>query len=101
MLAQMSLFPLGKTSGMSKDVARVIELIEQSGLPYQLTAMGTLIEGEWDEVMELVGRCRRKLLEEHKRIYMVLKVDDQPGVTGKLAGKVRSVEEKLGHPAKK
>ena len=101
MLAQISLFPLGKSSGMSRDVAKVIELIEKSGLPYQLTAMGTLIEGEWDEVMELIGRCRKKLLEEHERIYLVLKVDDQPGVTGKLERKVRSVEEKLGHPVRK
>ena len=101
MLAQMSLFPLGKTSGMSQDVAKVIELIEKSGLPYQVTSMGTLIEGEWEEVIELIGRCRKKLLEQHERIYMVLKVDDQPGVTGKLTGKVDSVERKLGRPVKR
>lgn len=96
MLAQMSLFPLGKSSGLSNDVAGVINLIDKSGLPYQVTSMGTLIEGEWEEVMELITRCRTLLLTKHERIYLVLKVDDQPGVTGKLKGKVDSVERKLG-----
>ena len=101
MLAQLTLFPLGKLSGMSADVAKVIDLIEKSGLPYQLTSMGTLIEGEWDEVIALIGACRKALLEDNERIYMVLKVDDQPGKTGKLAGKVNSVESKLGRPVKR
>jgi len=101
MLAQLSLFPLGKLSGMSEDVAKVIKLIEKSGLPYQLTSMGTLIEGEWDEVIELVGTCRKALLEDNERIYMVLKVDDHKGKTGKLTGKVDSVESKLGRQVKR
>ena len=101
MLAQLTLFPLGKISGMSEDVAKVIGLIEKSGLPYQLTSMGTLIEGEWDEVMQLIGSCRKALLEDNERIYMVLKVDDHKGKTGKLTGKVNSVESKLGRQVKR
>ncbi len=101
MLAQISMFPLGKSSGLSEDVAGVIDQIDKSGLPYQLTSMGTLIEGEWDEVMELIGRCRKLLLEEHERIYLVLKVDEQPGVSGKLRGKISSVEKRLSHEVSK
>ena len=101
MLAQLTLFPLGKLSGMSADVAKMIKLIEKSGLPYQLTSMGTLIEGEWEEVIELVGACRKALLEDNERIYMVLKVDDHKGKTGKLTGKVNSVESKLGRQVKR
>lgn len=101
MLAQLTLFPLGKASGMSEDVAKVIDLIEKSGLPYQLTSMGTLIEGNWDEVIGLIGACRKALLEDNERIYMVLKVDDHKGKTGKLTGKVNSVESRLGRPVKR
>lgn len=101
MLAQISMFPLGKSSGMSEDVADVIRIIENSGLPYQLTSMGTLIEGEWDEVISLIGTCRKKLLENHERIYLVMKVDDHKGVTGKLRGKIGSVEKRLGHEVSK
>jgi len=101
MLAQFSMFPLGKKNGLSTDVAKLIQIIEKSGLPYQLTSMGTIIEGEWNEVMELIGACRTQMLKEHERIYMVLKVDEQRGKTGRLNGKVRSVEDKLGRPVKK
>lgn len=101
MLFELSLFPLGKSRGMSGDVARVVELIDNSGLPYQLTCMGTMIEGEWEEVIELIGRCRRVLLEKHDRIYLLLKADELKGRTGRLQGKVKSVEEKLGRPVRK
>ena len=56
---------------------------------------------EWDEVIELVGACRKALLEDNERIYMVLKVDDHKGKTGKLTGKVDSVESKLGRQVKR
>ena len=101
MLVELSLFPLGKIEGLSEDVARVIDLIDKSGLPYQLTCMGTMIEGEWDEVIELIGRCRSAMLENNDRIYLLLKADEQKGKTGKLAGKVNSVEKKLGRTVRK
>jgi uncharacterized protein (TIGR00106 family) len=101
MVAELTIFPLGKVRGLSADIARVVALVEKSGLPYQLTSMGTILEGEWEEVIRLLGECRRALLKDNERIYMVLKIDDDRGKTGKLKGKVRSVEEKLGHPVRK
>jgi uncharacterized protein (TIGR00106 family) len=101
MLFELSLFPLGKSHGMSKDVSRVINLIDKSGLPYQLTCMGTMLEGEWDEVVELIGKCRQVLLENNDRVYMLLKGDEQKGKTGRITGKVDSVEQKLGRPVNK
>ena len=95
MLVELSMFPLGKVSGLSEDVARVIETIEVSGLKYKLTAMGTLIEGEWDEVIEVVGRCRQALLENNERIYMVIKADDHKGTHGKMEKKISSVIDKI------
>ena len=97
MLVELSMFPLGKVNGLSEDVARVIETIESSGLDYRLTAMGTLIEGEWDEVIEVIGRCRQCLLENNERIYMVIKVDDHKAAHGKIEGKVTSVMNKVRH----
>lgn len=97
MVAELTMFPLGKVEGLSAEVAEIIGIVEQSGLPYQLTAMGTMIEGEWDEVMALVTKCRNKLLQNNERLYIVLKIDDHKGRTGKLKGKVESVEKRLGH----
>jgi len=101
MLAELTMFPLGRVSGLSGEISKVLDLVEKSGLPYQLTAMGTLIEGEWDAVLDLVTRCRNRLLEDNERLYIVLKIDDHKERTGKLTGKVAAVENKLGRALKK
>lgn len=101
MLAELTMFPLGKVSGLSGEISKVLNLVEKSGLPYQLTAMGTLVEGEWDAVLDLVTRCRNRLLEDNERLYIVLKIDDHKGRTGKLTGKVAAVENKLGRALNK
>ena len=98
MVVELSMVPLGHVSGLSADVSKVIHLVEKSGLPFQLTAMGTVIEGEWDEVMNLVKKSRELLLKDNERLYIVLKIDEHKGETGALRGKVKSVENRLGHP---
>ncbi|HOD67364.1 MAG TPA: MTH1187 family thiamine-binding protein [candidate division Zixibacteria bacterium] len=103
MLFQVSMFPTstGKSS-VSAEVARVIDLIDRSGLPYKLGAMATVIEGEWEPVMALLNRARRMLRRRgHERVYMVITIDDRKGAKNRLAGKVLSVEEKLGREVMK
>jgi uncharacterized protein (TIGR00106 family) len=56
-LLEFSMFPSTKGESMSQYVARILDVIDKSGLPYQLTVMGTIIEGEWDEVMGVVTDC--------------------------------------------
>ena len=91
-----SVFPLDKGVSLSRDVARVIKIIQDSGLPYELNSMGTCVEGEWDEVMAVVGECFEKMKSESDRIYMTLKVDYRKGGKDRISGKVKSLEEKLG-----
>jgi uncharacterized protein (TIGR00106 family) len=94
MLVQFSLFPVGPKS-LSKPVAKVIDLIDKSGLPYQTTAMGTLVEGSYEEVFKLIKKCYNLLRKDHERIYGVIKLDDRRGAKGRLKGKVDSVEKVL------
>jgi len=49
--------PLGKGESVGAYVARSLEIVEQSGLDYRLHAMGTILEGEWDEALAVVKRC--------------------------------------------
>jgi uncharacterized protein (TIGR00106 family) len=60
-LIEMSIFPMDKGESVSQYVARAIKVIQASGLPYELNPMGTCIEGEWDEVMDVVSRCFQDL----------------------------------------
>ena len=74
-------------------MARVLDVIAQSGLEYRLGPMGTAIEGEWEEVMQVVDRCYKTLEGDCERIY--LNQGGRPrGRTDGLDAKVSAVREK-------
>ncbi len=101
MVIEFSVVPIGRGGELAGPVARVLDLVDQSGLPYQLTAMGTLVEGEWDELMGLVRRCHEAMRDSGARVYTHITIDDRPGASGRIAGKVRDVEQVLGRTLKK
>ena len=100
-LLEFSMYPLGRGESLSPYVARSLEIIDSSGLDYQCHAMGTVIEGEYDEVMEVVRKCFQHMSEDCDRIECVIKLDYRRGQSGRLQGKVASVEDKLGRSVKK
>jgi uncharacterized protein (TIGR00106 family) len=96
------MFPTDRRGGsVSADVAKVIDVIDKSGLPYKLTAMSTLIEGEWNAVMAVVNKARLRLRRSHSRVYIIMTIDDRKGARNRLTGKVQSVESRLGREVKK
>jgi uncharacterized protein (TIGR00106 family) len=100
MLLEFSSFPASEKS-LSGAVAKIIDLIDRSGLPYQTHALGTLVEGEWDELMELVKKCHMLLREDFERVYTRITIDDRKGAKNRLTGKIKSVENKLGRNIRK
>ncbi|MEE9553039.1 MAG: MTH1187 family thiamine-binding protein [candidate division Zixibacteria bacterium] len=101
MLAIFSTFPLDKGQTLGEDVSEAIRLIDESGLDYQTTAMGTIVEGEWDEVMSLIKECHHKLRENSKRVNTKISIDDRAGAEGRLKGKVADIEKIIGREVKK
>lgn len=101
MIVQFSIVPLGVGVSMSEYVAKVIKMVDESGLPYKLHAMGTIVEGDWEEIMLLINKCRKTILEETERVLIDIKIDDRKAATGRIEGKVLSVERKLGREIKK
>jgi uncharacterized protein YqgV (UPF0045/DUF77 family) len=61
--------------------------------------MFTNIEGEWDEVMDLIRRCVLTVAEDAPRVSAVIKIDYRPGVTGALEAKVAAIEARLAEDA--
>jgi|WetSurMetagenome_2_1015567.scaffolds.fasta_scaffold371957_2 uncharacterized protein (TIGR00106 family) len=100
MLVQFSMFPVGGKESASSEVAKIINIIDKSGLPYKTSAMATIVEGEWDKIMRLVNRCRLELRKKHNRVYMIMTMDDRKGAKSRLTEKVRSIENKLGRKIK-
>lgn len=96
MLVQFSTSPAGSGEGLHDAVARVLRIVDESGLPYQFTAMSTLVEGDWDAVMGLIRRCHDELRGAFARVITEIKIDDRAGRTDALTAKVRSVEDALG-----
>ena len=99
-LLEFSMSPMSQGESVSAYVARSLDIIDKSGLPYQLTPMGTIIEGEWAEAFAVVERCYEELRKDCNRISIAIKVDYRKGPRGRLTAKVASVEKKLGRKLK-
>lgn len=81
--------------GVGEAVAEAVRVVRESGLPHELNAMFTNIEGEWDEVMAVVKQAVDVVAERFPRVGLVLKADIRPGWDDQLAAKVARVEERL------
>ncbi len=101
MLTQVSIFPVGKGESLTKEVSLAVNEVDKSGLDYRLTSMGTIIEGEWDEVMKVIKKMRDKLMENSDRVYVTISVDDRKDKRRRIEAKVKSVEEILKKSLKK
>ena len=99
-LLEFSISPLEKGASVSPYVARSLELIRASGLDYRLHAMGTIVEGELDEVLDLLQRCVAAMAADCDRVTCTAKLDYRKGYSGRLETKVTSVEEKVQGPLK-
>jgi len=95
-LLEFSMSPFGKGESLSPYVARSLDIIDKSGLPYQLTPMGTIIEGEWDEVMAVVGACFAAMRTDCGRIGAQIKIDWRAGDQSRMRAKVDAVEARVG-----
>lgn len=95
MMAEISIIPLDKGPSVSKYVAKILELINSSGLEYRINPMGTVIEGPGDAVFDLIKKCHNKMLEDSKRVVTSIKIDDKAGKTDMINQKLESVQDKL------
>ncbi len=101
MLLELAVMPLARGPSLSADVADLVRIIDSSGLDYRLTPAGTVIEGDWDQLLDLAKRCHMEMRTRTKRVITFMKVDDYDERTGRLTGMLESVEKKLGRPVKK
>ena len=101
-LVEFSMFPTDKGESVSAYVSRIIKMIDESGIPYKLTPMGTVFETETiEEALEVISRAYRELEPDCNRIYSVVKFDIRKGKGNRLVQKIKSVEAKLGKEVSK
>jgi uncharacterized protein (TIGR00106 family) len=95
-LMEFSTFPLDKGVSLSPYVARVLTIVEKSGLEYRLNPMGTVVEGDWEDLLDLLTKCLRELEKDSERISLQAKFDHRKGVSGAINKKIESVQDKAG-----
>ena len=96
MIAAFSVAPTvtpDSSAEMSQAVARAVRVVRESGLPHETTAMFTTIEGEWDEVMDVIKRATAAVEEVAPRVSLVMKADIRPGYTNMMTQKIEPLNK--------
>ncbi|HTK88262.1 MAG TPA: MTH1187 family thiamine-binding protein [Nitrospiraceae bacterium] len=94
-LLEFSMSPMGKGESVGKYVSRSLDIIDKSGVDYRLNPMGTVLEGEWDDVMDVVRQCYQRMSKDCNRVSCTIKIDYRKGHKDRLLGKAASVEKRL------
>jgi len=94
-MMEISVVPLGTgTPGVSRHVAACIRYLQDTGLEYQLTAMGTIVVGEVDQLLDLAKALHRlPFASGVQRVVTSIKIDDRRDKELSIAGKVGAVEK--------
>ena len=101
-LIEFAMFPTDKGESVSAYVSRIIKMIDESGIPYKLTPMGTVFETEtMEEALDIINKAYKQLEKDCNRVYSVVKFDIRKGKSNRLVQKIQSVEKKLGKPVSK
>jgi len=95
MIAEFSIVPLTGEESLSPYVAMILKEVKQSGLDYVLTPMGTIVEGETDEVFDLIKKCHKLMKKHANRVLTRISIDDRGDDLKRMNKKVKSVLEKL------
>jgi uncharacterized protein (TIGR00106 family) len=101
MLVEFSVIPIGSSSSIGDQIAEVLRIVDASGLPYKINPMGTVVEGDWDEIVKLIKKCHKKVMTSEDRVVTTISIDDRKGKPNRIDEKVKSIEKRIGKSLKK
>ncbi len=97
-IAEISIIPIGtRGPSLSEHIARALRVLEgEEGIKYELTSMGTIIEGDLGQILNLIKQMHEVTFsEEVLRVVTTVKIDDRRDKPLTGEGKVKAVKEKL------
>ncbi len=101
-LVEFAMFPTDKGESVSSYVSRVIKVVDESGVNYKLTPMGTVFETETvDEALSVLKNSYEVLAPDCNRVYATVKFDIRKNRSNRMSQKIASIETKLGREVKK
>lgn len=98
-LVKVSVIPLGTgTPSVSRYVARAVEVLQdEKDINYELTAMGTIMEGDLDRLLAVVRKMHEAAFEAGAmRAVTIVEIDDRRDKISSLSGKLESLKRQLG-----
>jgi len=101
MLVEFSIVPVGLGSSLGDRLAEVLKIVDTSRLPYKVNPMGTVVEGEWDDVMNLIKKCHNVVMNAGERAITTITIDDRKNRVDRIEEKVKSVERRIGKSLRK
>ena len=99
-MIKVSIIPLGTgIPSVSKYVARAVEVLQgEKDIKYELTAMGTIIEGDLDRLLTLARKMHEAVFDAGlMRVVTIIEIDDRRDKTSSISNKIESVKRELGH----
>jgi uncharacterized protein (TIGR00106 family) len=101
MLVEFSIIPIGVGSSLGDRLAEALKIVDASGLAYKVNPMGTVVEGEWNEIMKLIKKCHATVMKTGERTVTKITIDDRKGKPNRIDEKVKSIEKRIGKPLRK
>lgn len=101
MLVEFSIVPIGVGSSIGDQLSKVLKVVDASGLPYKVNPMGTVVEGRWNDVMQLIKKCHDTIIKSEERVLTTITIDDRKGKPNRIDEKVKSLEKRIGKLLKK
>ncbi|MDI6800985.1 MAG: MTH1187 family thiamine-binding protein [Thermodesulfovibrionales bacterium] len=101
MLAEFSIIPIGAGSSIGDQLSVALRIVDESGMPYKVNPMGTVVEGQWDEIIAIIKKCHDEIMKKEDRALISITIDDRKGKPNRIEEKVSSVEKRLGRTLKK
>jgi uncharacterized protein (TIGR00106 family) len=98
-MIEVSIVPVGtKTASLSRYVARAVDLLNKEGLKYELTAMGTIIEGDLGKILDAARKIHEAaFVEGVPRVVTIIRIDERRDKPSSIESKMESVKRKLVH----
>jgi uncharacterized protein (TIGR00106 family) len=98
-MIEVSVLPVGTpTPSLSRYVAGAVKILQnEPGIKYEITAMGTIIEGDRERLLALADKMHQSAFDAGvKRVVTTIKIDERRDKPLTIEGKVKAVKEKLG-----
>jgi len=99
-LVEVSVIPLGtKTTSVSQYVARAVSVLQgEKDIKYELTSMGTIIEGDLEHLLALVRKMHEAVFDAGvARVVTTIKIDDRRDKRSSMTNKMESLKRELRH----